>query len=556
MEQVTRHDSSGPVTARKAPWAALVVDDDAGVRQSLRLCLEAAGARVLGVATGGAALEALDRGHFDVVFLDLWLGADAGLDLLPEMLARQPDLGVIVVTAFASIESAVDAIKRGAVDYVPKPFTPDQIRLTANRVLEAQRLRRRLAELQEELDESGEPAFFESRSPVFLRFLQTAARAAASDAVLLLRGESGTGKNVLARWIRANSPRADAPFVTVNCPALSGDLMTSALFGHRKGAFTGAVADVAGKVQEAEGGTLLLDEVGELTADAQARLLRFLNDRTYERLGDARERQADVRLIAATNRDLEAEVRAGRFREDLFYRLNVVTLTLPALRERPEDILLLAHHYLSMFSRKQRRPALTFSAAAEEAMLAHTLARESAGAAQCRRARRHSGAPRRARAVRPRTRVDRAVTMRDRVSQTVRVGAPVSLELLEREHIARVIAQVALAGGRGAHPGHRRHDAAAEAQAIRAGVNVAMIPGRLRLRFVVAAGLLVLTTVIGERVDVLRAVAPERRRHRHGAAERVGDGRHLEARRRARTRRRCRAADPRWRRSRRAGAGT
>jgi two-component system, NtrC family, response regulator AlgB len=161
---------------------------------------------VLGVATGGAALEALERGHFDVAFLDLWLGADAGIELLPEILARQPDAGVIVVTAYASIESAVNAIQRGAADYVPKPFTPDQIRLAAHRVLEAQRLRRRLAELQEELDESGEPAFFESRSPTFVRFLQTAARAAASDAVLLLRGESGTGKNVLARWIRANSP--------------------------------------------------------------------------------------------------------------------------------------------------------------------------------------------------------------------------------------------------------------------------------------------------------------------------------------------------------------
>ncbi len=158
-------DVSGPTTAGKAPWAALVVDDDAGVRQSLRLCLEAAGARVLGVATGGAALEALDRGHFDVVFLDLWLGSEAGLDVLPEMLGRQPDLGVIVVTAFASIESAVDAIKRGAVDYVPKPFTPDQIRLVASRVLEAQRLRRRLAELQEELDESGELAILRVPQP-------------------------------------------------------------------------------------------------------------------------------------------------------------------------------------------------------------------------------------------------------------------------------------------------------------------------------------------------------------------------------------------------------
>jgi NtrC-family two-component system response regulator AlgB len=355
------------------------------------------------------------------------------------LLARQPDVGVIVVTAFGSIESAVDAIKRGAVDYIPKPFTPDQIRLTAKRVLETQHLRRRLAELQQELDESGEPAFFESRSPAFLRFLQTAVRAAASEAVLLLRGESGTGKNVLARWIRANSPRANAPLVTVNCPALSGDLMTSALFGHRKGAFTGAVADVAGKVQEAEGGTLLLDEVGELTAEAQVRLLRFLNDQTYERLGDARERRADVRLVAATNRELEAEVRAGRFREDLFYRLNVVTLTLPALRERAQDILLLARHYLSIFRQKQRRFELRFAPATEQAMLEHAW---PGNLRELRNA------------------VERAVILALRdvllpgdlglvpvspsgadIAQSLQIGAPVSLELLEREHIARVVAQ-------------------------------------------------------------------------------------------------------------------
>jgi two-component system, NtrC family, response regulator AlgB len=439
MDRTAQQDVPGSLTTTKAPWAALVIDDDAGVRQSLRLCLEAAGARVLGVATGRAALEALDRGHFDVVFLDLWLGADAGMELLPEILARQPEVGVIVVTAYASIESAVTAIRRGAVDYVPKPFTPDQIRLAAHRVVEAQRLRRRLAELQEELDEGGEPAFFESRSPLFLRFLQTAARAAASDAVLLLRGESGTGKNVLARWVRANSPRSEAPFVTVNCPALSGDLMTSALFGHRKGAFTGAVADVAGKVQEGEGGTLLLDEVGDLTADAQARLLRFLNDRTYERLGEARERHADVRLIAATNHDLEAEVRTGRFREDLFYRLKVVTLTLPALRERPEDVLLLAHHYLSVFSQKQRRLGLLFAAATEQAMQRHVW---PGNLRELRNA------------------VERAVTLAARdvleladlgfptvaLSDAegpleVTVGAFVSIESLEREHIARVIAR-------------------------------------------------------------------------------------------------------------------
>ena len=440
MTDIAQQESRASAVTNTASWAALVVDDDAGVRQSLRLCLEAAGARVLGVASGAAALEALDRGHFEVVFLDLWLGAEAGLDFLPEMLARQPDVGVVVVTAFASIESAVNAMKRGAIDYVPKPFTPDQVRLAANRVVEANRLRRRLTELQEELDESGEPALFDSRSQTFLRFLQTAARGAASDAVLLLRGESGTGKNVLARWIRRSSLRAEAPFVIVNCPALSGDLMTSALFGHRKGSFPGAVSDVPGKVQEAEGGTLLLDEVGELTADAQARLLRFLNDRTYERVGEAHQRQADVRLIATTNRELEAEVQAGRFREDLFYRLNVVTLTLPALRERPEDILLLAHHYLSVFSHKQRRTGLIFSPRAEHTMAAH-------------------GWPGNLRELR--NAVERAVILAHRdvldpddlglVSESVveaavsghavRLGALVSLDAVEREHIARVVAQ-------------------------------------------------------------------------------------------------------------------
>jgi NtrC-family two-component system response regulator AlgB len=428
-------------TTCQAPWAALVVDDDAGVRQSLRLCLEAAGARVLGVATGRAALEALDRGHFDVVFLDLWLGPEAGMDVLPEMLQRQEDLGVIVVTAFASIESAVDAVKRGAVDYIPKPFTPDQIRLTANRVLEAQRLRRRLTELQEALDETGEPAIFESHSPTFRQFLQTAARAAASDAVVLLRGESGTGKNLLARWLRANSLRAEAPFATVNCPALSGDLMTSALFGHRRGAFTGAIADVAGKVQEAEGGTLFLDEVGELTADAQARLLRFLNDRTYERLGEARERQADVRLIAATNRVLEDEVKTGRFREDLFYRLNVITLTVPALRDRPEDVPLLADHYLALFGRKQGRSMLIFSGDAERAMVSH------AWPGNLRELR---NAVERAVILAPGgelTALDlglaaaRPSEPQPSMEYAARVGAPISLAALEREHIARIVAQ-------------------------------------------------------------------------------------------------------------------
>jgi NtrC-family two-component system response regulator AlgB len=419
-------------------WSALIIDDDPGVRQSLRLCLESDQARVFGVGTASGALDALERSHFDVVFLDLWLRSESGLAVLPEVLRRQPGVGVIVITAFASYESAVEAMKRGAVDYLPKPFEPEQVRAAARRVVQAGLLRRQITELQDRLDESEGESTFETCSPAYAAFLQTAARAAASDAVVLLRGESGTGKNVMARWLRKQSRRAGSRFVTVHCPMLSSELMSSTLFGHRKGAFTGAVADAVGKVEEAEGGTLFLDEVADLSADAQARLLRFLHDRTYERLGEAKERRADVRLIAATNRPLEEEVRAGRLREDLFFRLNVITLALPPLRERREDVLPLARHYLRFFGLRQGRPGLTMSPACEQAVLA---APWPGNLRQLRNA------------------VERAVilTPADVVEAAdlglapdggsaappgrVALGDPVSLEEVEREHIARVVAR-------------------------------------------------------------------------------------------------------------------
>lgn len=352
-------------------WSALVVDDDPGVRQSMRLCLEADNARVMGVATSAGALEALDRGYFDVVFLDLWLQSESGLTVLPEILRRQPGIGVVVITAFASFETAVEAMRLGAVDYLPKPFTPEQVRHAARRVVAASLLRRQMSELQERLDESEGEATFDTSSSSFAAFLQTVLRAAASDSVVLLRGESGTGKTVLARWIREQSKRANRPFVTVHCPMLSSELMSSTLFGHKKGAFTGAVADAVGKVEAAEGGTLFLDEVADLTPDAQARLLRFLHDRRYERLGESVERKADVRLVAASNRSLEDEVKAGRFREDLFFRLNVIALTVPPLRERREDILPLASHYLRFFERRQGRSHLSFSGRCEEGIASY-----------------------------------------------------------------------------------------------------------------------------------------------------------------------------------------
>jgi two-component system, NtrC family, response regulator AlgB len=350
-------------------YSVLIVDDDVGIRQSVRLCLEPEGARVLGVGTSVGALEILERGSFDLVFLDLWLGSESGLTVLPEILRRQPGIGVIVITAFASFETAVEAMKMGAVDYLPKPFTPQQVRHAARRVVAANVLQRQISELQDRLDEAEGASFFETKNPTYQAFLQTVLRAAASDSVVLLRGESGTGKTVLARWMRLHSNRADRPFVTVHCPMLASDLMSSTLFGHRKGAFTGAVSDVVGKVEAAEGGTLFLDEVADLTGDAQARLLRFLHDRSYERLGEAKERQADVRVIAATNRVLEEEVRAGRFRDDLFFRLHVITLILPSLRERREDVLSLAQHYLQFYARRQGRHHLAFSPRCEEAIL-------------------------------------------------------------------------------------------------------------------------------------------------------------------------------------------
>ncbi len=427
-------------------WSALILDDDPGLRQSVRLCLEADNVRVLGVGTTAGALEALERSRFDVVFLDLWLKEGSGLEVLPEILRRHPGIAVVVVTAYATFETAVEAMKLGAMDYLPKPFTPEQVRNAARRVVAAKVLKRQLSELQDRLDQAEEEGFFNTNSPVYHSFLQTALLAARSDSVVLLRGESGTGKTVLARWLRQQSNRSAFPFVTVHCPMLATDLMSSTLFGHRRGAFTGAVTDAVGKVDEAEGGTLFLDEVGDLTLDAQARLLRFLNDRTYERLGESKERKADVRIIAATNRPLEEGVKAGRFREDLFFRLNVITLTLPPLRERQEDVLALAEHYLHFFARRQGRHTLTLSAQAQAAIAAYSWPgnlRELRNAVE------------RAVILTPTAVLEpldlglpeefaasgSAVSGRSSSGTALALGDDSSLEEIEREHIARVVAR-------------------------------------------------------------------------------------------------------------------
>src|SRR6516164_6644987 len=258
------------------------------------------------------------------------------------MLKLAPGLDVIVITAYATIETAVEAMRRGAFDYLPKPYTPEQLRLVLERCTRMRHLQADVANLQDQVRTFIPEADLATREPTMQAALDLAFKAAASDATILLRGESGTGKGVLARTIHANSPRAVEPFVTVHCPSLSGELLESELFGHVRGAFTGAVRDTEGKVAAAEGGTLFLDEVGDLPLPLQPKLLRLLQERSYERVGEVRTRLSDARVVAATNRDLPALVAEGRFREDLYYHLNVIEVVLPPLRSRPADILPLA----------------------------------------------------------------------------------------------------------------------------------------------------------------------------------------------------------------------
>jgi NtrC-family two-component system response regulator AlgB len=349
----------------------LLIDDDASLRKTIRITLETMGHRVAEARDSAQALELLRQSRFEAALLDLRLGRERGLDLLPELLRQAPGLSVVVITAFATIETAVEAMRRGASDYLPKPFKPDQLRVALERLAQLRRLQSRVDTLEDQVRAAVPEADLKTQEPAMQQALEVAFRAAATEATILLRGESGTGKGVLARAIHGRSPRAEGPFVTVHCPSLSAELLESELFGHVKGAFTGAVSDTEGNVSAAEGGTLLLDEVGDLPPPLQPKLLRLLQEKRYERVGDARTRACDVRILAATNRDLQAEMAAGRFREDLFYRLNVIEVTLPPLRQRPRDLLPLAEHLLHFFAWQNGRRLTGFTEQAREALLRH-----------------------------------------------------------------------------------------------------------------------------------------------------------------------------------------
>ena len=346
----------------------LVVDDEINIRKTLMVCLETDGHHVVAVSNFEDAVAQASRRSFDVAFVDLRLGTADGLDLIPLLLSSSPWLKVIVITAYASVDTAVEAIRRGAADYIPKPFTPDQVRLAINKAAHMRRLEQRVDALQAYLEQTNPEIDLATRTPAMQRVLDLARQVAASDATILLRGESGTGKGILARAIHGWSPRSDKPLGIVSCPSLPADLLESELFGHVKGAFTGAVRDNPGRIAACEGGTLLLDEVADLPQSLQPKLLRFIQDREYERVGDYRTRISDVRILAATNINLEEAVAANRFREDLFYRLNVVQLEIPPLRERSADILPLAEHLLAFFGREHHRPLLAFTDEAREAL--------------------------------------------------------------------------------------------------------------------------------------------------------------------------------------------
>jgi NtrC-family two-component system response regulator AlgB len=411
----------------------LIIDDEAHIRKTMSLTLDTLGHECDLAENGAAALNLLKKGSFDAAFLDLRLGDESGIDLIPKLLSLEPKLSVIVFTAYTSIDTAVDAMRRGAVDYVAKPFTPEQIRQALARIESSQRLENRVVELESMLTNSEAFADFSTEEPQVQKLFETATKAAASAATILILGESGTGKSILARALHRNSARRDHAFVTVACPSLSRELLESELFGHVRGAFTGAVGETWGKVKAAEGGTLFLDEIGELPLEIQPKLLRLLQEREYERVGDSKPRKADVRVIAATNRRLEDLVKEGKFREDLYYRLNVITVELPPLRQRPIDLPNLAKQHLKMFSRQGTRQVKDFTSAAMAAMQRYSW----------------PGNLRELRNV-----IERAVilstgdkidvndfpdNLRGSQPSGAMIGNRVSLEELEREHIMRII---------------------------------------------------------------------------------------------------------------------
>lgn len=342
----------------------LIIDDDRNIQTTLEIHLEEMGLEVRTASTGSEGLYQFRDFNPDLVLLDLKLPDRGGLEILKEMVLAQTQAAIVIITAYATIDTAVQAIKMGAFDYLPKPFTPAQITRMVELARHVRSLESEIRTLKGIVQEGG----IITRSRRLYKILQTARQVADSTATVLITGESGTGKGLLAHLVHEWSPRSERPFVVVDCAGLHENLLESDLFGHRKGAFTGALQDKAGKLQRADGGTVFLDEVTEMTPAVQAKFLRFLQSREFEPLGDTHTALVDVRVIAATNKMIEDLLDENLFRKDLYFRLNVVELNLPPLRERPEDIRILAEHYLTRFALLNNKSIVGFEETALEAL--------------------------------------------------------------------------------------------------------------------------------------------------------------------------------------------
>jgi DNA-binding NtrC family response regulator len=326
----------------------LVVDDDADIRAVLKDRLDSLNYQVFEAACGREALDLLEKQNVQMVLLDVVMPDMDGLAVLSEIRKRGLDVTVLMISAYGTIEQAVRAMKHGAYDFIPKPFEADHIALIVAKALERETLKRGIEVLAEELDDRHRLVI--GKSAAMNGALEVARKAAVTRSTVLILGESGTGKEIFARAIHKWSDRANQPFIAINCVGLSKELLESTLFGHERGAFTGAVEQKKGKIELAHGGTVFLDEVGDILTELQTKLLRFLQEREFERVGGTRPIRVDVRIIAATNRDLHGLVKEGRFRADLYYRLNVIPISLPPLRERREDIPDLANFFIKRFS--------------------------------------------------------------------------------------------------------------------------------------------------------------------------------------------------------------
>jgi len=360
---------AAPATNGAATSTILVIDDEAGIRDSLEVLLTLEGYAVKMAADGEQGLRILELENFDLVLLDLALPGRTGLELLPLIKERQPDLPVIMITAYGTVDNVVEAIRAGAENFVQKPWDNEKLLADIRSAVARHRAEEENLQLKRTLKQRYNFINIVGKSEIMLRVFDLVAQVAPSRSTVLVQGESGTGKELIAKAIHANSPRRDKPFVPINTGAMPSELLESTLFGHVKGAFTSAIASKKGLFEVANGGTLFLDEIATMGMDTQAKILRVLQDRKFMHLGGVQEIQVDVRILAASNVDLRQAVREGRFREDLFYRLNVITVDLPPLRSRREDIPPLVTHFLEFYCNENGLPPRKLSPDAMRALM-------------------------------------------------------------------------------------------------------------------------------------------------------------------------------------------